>query len=172
MFKEMDHTAFFDSNKLRWVADLCDSYGLRVGEDTEVLLYNYGLHPHITYVVNLTIHSHRAQPAAIRKIKRDFTLEVPSYALDGTFEEPPLMGDLSISSPRPGVRAVITVIVNGAYICKQVGTQEREPSEFDLLEAAKRDAMTDEQVLAKHREEIEKMRTPKTVPSYRCEPNR
>ena len=170
--KTFDPVEFFEAeNKLYAIARLCDAIGLRPGMDTEVSLHYYSGELFPLFYVTLSVNARTASLDAIRRVKRLVVLEVPSYAADGAYKEPPLHGELQVGPDDLGNRLTLAFSLHGSYVCEQVGTQEKEPSENDLKRANELAEMDEAAVMAAHRAKIAELRATREVPRYRCEPS-
>jgi hypothetical protein len=109
-----------------------------------------------------------------RDLKRAVALEVPSYALGGTYKEPPLHGELEFRTPEEDHEFILTIqfMVSGAYVCKAVGKRIEPANTWDLKRAEELESMTPEQILAEHREKAAKLRQPREREAYECAPSK
>lgn len=159
------------------LAKLCALAGVSPGVDTEIRVSRpsrWGGNRD-EHRINFDVNIKQLSPSARWRLKKFVKLEVPSYALGGTYKEPPLMGLLTLFADPQAVsddylRDIITLdfTVNGSYICEKVGTQEKEPSEWQQKRAKELAAMSDEDILSKHRADVLEMLTPKIVDSFEC----
>ena len=67
------------------------------------------------------------------------------------------------------LRVEVRFTVNGAYVCKQVGEQEVQPSEWEQRQAEELAELTPEQIIEAHNKKIAELRAVKVKPSYRCD---
>jgi len=169
-----DNTAIdtYRADPLRWVADTCEALGLNPGLDTAITVSAayLGDDPDRFRVdsVQLEIRWKLLGREARRAVKLFCKLEVPEWALGGTYKEPPLFGQ-KVYGER-GNELTVSLQVGGAYVCEQVGEQDSSPSEYEKERARKLAAMTPEEVMAEHTKRIEELVATSTKPSYRCRP--
>jgi hypothetical protein len=177
--------------RMHALARLCNLIGVKPGINADMQIsipYKSSWQVRTTHRISFNVNIKEMSPPSRRALKKFVKLEVPAYALGGTYKEPPLMGAVTIRfdtvhdglttpddyrEPRMDDGSFHPIIeidfnVNGAYVCEKVGQQEKEPSEWERSQAGKLASMTDEEVLAKHRNEILDMLKPKLVDSYQC----
>jgi len=162
----------YHADPLAWVANLCNMLGLKPGEDTAI---NIRTAYRPTYgdtrredIVELELKWKLLNASARRAVKRFCKLEVPQWAMGGTYKEPPMYGTVEL---RAGADSLtIQLQVDGAYVCEQVGEQEQDPSQYDKAQQATLAAMTPEEVMAEHAERVAELGATKKKPSYRCRP--
>lgn len=149
--------------------------GLTIGKDTEIRIgikRSYDWRDGWSQDVELVIDHKKLSEASRHKLKRSVELAVPSYALGGTYQSPPLCGHLSYQFE--GDELEVDITVSGAYTCKKVeGKKVVTPApQYKLDEATKMEGMTDEEILAAHKAKIDEMRAPSERDAYECAPSK
>lgn len=159
-------------NPLTFTSQFLAALGLSPGVNTEIRISkgHQRYDDKIAHSLELDVDWKLVPESSRRSIKRCFKgLEVPKWALGGTYKEPPMEGSLEFNSD--SAILTISITVNGAYVCEKVGEEEQEPSEYSLDRAAKLEAMTEGEIRAKHLAEIAELRAAQVTARYRCRPS-
>lgn len=150
------------------VVALLERYALTVPDDASVNITSISKWQDpdgkLRGIISINMAHEDLDPAQRRALKRDFTLEVPSWQLDTQMDHKDLTGQADMG----GWRVVVTV--RQAYVCEVVGEIEDEPSEYQLDEADAIESLTNEQVLYLHALKVAQMRQPTVRKRFRCVP--
>ena len=157
----------FAHDKLNAISLFLDRYSLQPGDDCNVYLSSWESSGHRRYTVEIVIHDLKTmKPSARHQLKRDYKLEVPTWAI-GT-ESPSLeyLGQIGTDD----LPVFLNISVRGAYVCIAKGEEEISPSTSALKEAQDLESMTPEQALTYVQDKAKKMREPIIRPTFDCRP--
>jgi len=159
----------FKTNKLQAIQEFCISYGLEPGDDCSIILSYSTWSGNSCYTVEFNIKNFKSMSSFHRRqLKRDYKLEVPSYAIGN--ESPPLHHRTEHLYEDGRTTLNLELMIAGAYECIARGEEEVEPPQYRITEAESFESMTPEQALEYVHKKAEDCRKPITRKTYSCRP--